>query len=104
MAGGYKITIQGICTFQQRTPFDMCIAEYTRVGRTACHIFFYKVIDNMVAKFIAYIQHIMRETMLYRRLTGIVKRIEVAATCFLLATACRGIIPCLHSNAYHLIP
>lgn len=81
----------------------MGIAHHAGVGRAACQVFFYEIVDHEIAKFLADIQHEMRKAMLHGCHPGIVERLEVTAARFLFAGTGAGIIPGLHGDAHHFI-
>ena len=82
----------------------MGIAQNARIGRAACYIFVYKVINNKIPELVPDIQYEVRESVVYGRCAGIIKGIQVTATGFFLAGAGRCIIPGLHGDTHHFIP
>jgi len=103
VAGGDKFAVQGVRPFEQGVPLDMSITEDARVGRASGQVFFYKVIDDVVAKFIANIDNEMVESHIYGYLAGIVDGIEAATAGFLLGASGVGVIPGFHGDAHHFV-
>ena len=81
----------------------MGIAKHTRVRRSTCQVFIYKILHYKWSEFFSYVQNKMWKAMLHCRHPGIIKTIQVATTRFFFTPAAGGIIPCFHSNAYYFI-
>src|ERR1700676_672512 len=81
----------------------MCITHHTGIGRAACEILFYEIVNDGRTKFIPYIQYKMRKPMLNGCCTGIVEAVQVTASGFFFGRTGAGVVPGLHGNAYHFI-
>ena len=100
MAGRDKFAIEHIGPAKKAVPLDMGVAEHTRVGGAACHVFVHKIINNVIAKFVANIHDKMVKTQLYGHLARVVDAIERATARFFFGTAGRGIVPGFHGYTY----
>ena len=103
MTSGNELTIQRVGAFQQGIPLDVSIAEHTRVRRTASNVFFYKIIDDKIAKFIPDVDDEMVKPHAHRNFAGIVDGVQAATARFFFGTSRIGIIPGFHGDANHFI-
>src|SRR3546814_5056272 len=102
MSGGDEFAIEHIGPFEQRFPFDMRITENTWVGSASGQVFFNKIIDDEIAKFIADIQDVVREPEANGKGAGIIDGIQAATAGFLRGAARSGIIPGLDRKSTRL--
>src|SRR6186713_876684 len=89
-------TTERVGAFDQCFPFDVRIAEHTWIGCAASDIFIYKIVDDIIPKFLTDIHDKMVESHFDRYLAGIVDAVQAAAAGFLLVASTGGIIPGFH--------
>src|SRR3990172_11281591 len=80
---GKKLRPEGMDFPEQRTPFDLTVADDTRIRRPTLQIFVHEIIDDMTAELFAKVHHVMRYPELRCDRSGIVHRTQPAAACLI---------------------
>jgi len=103
VAGGNELAVHSVGALQQGAPLDVGVAKYARVGRAAGHVFVDKVVDDVVAKFVADIDDEVGETHVDGHFAGVVDGVEATAAGLLLRPAAIRVIPGFHGNSDNFI-